>query len=163
MGCDIHLHAEVRKSYSANGKQRAFWSRAVPAREDRDPWYNKDDAREHDPHTAIRSVTSWYGGRNYQLFGILAGVRGDDVPIAEPRGLPADLSDDLVVLRRDDVYTGDVTLGEHSFSWLTLAELMEHAGRIVTADEDFGNRVIPGLQKLDADPRNVRIVFGFDS
>lgn len=63
--------------------------------------------------------------RNYWTFGILANVRngygfagvdtGDAVrPISEPRGLPAD---------RATFDDDDVWLGDHSFSWLTLAEL----------------------------------------
>jgi len=61
--------------------------------------------------------------RNYWTFAILAGVRngqgfagcdlGDSVqPIAEPRGIPRDTS-----LAKDD-------LGYHSFSWVTLGELL---------------------------------------
>ncbi len=99
MGCDIHPYAEVYE----NGK----WERAdveVP-----------DD-------------------RNYWTFGILANVRngygfagvdtGDAVrPISEPRGLP----DDRATFDTDGKYEyGDkayVWFGDHSFSWLTLAEL----------------------------------------
>jgi len=35
-------------------------------------------------------VPCWDEPRSYALFGWLAGVRGDETPIAEPRGLPAD-------------------------------------------------------------------------
>ena len=56
MGCDIHLHQEVK----INGK----WE-----------------------HYGIADVT-----RNYQLFAKMAGVRGDEAPIAEPRGYPVDVT-----------------------------------------------------------------------
>lgn len=67
--------------------------------------------------------------RDYDAFAILAGVRngkgfagcdmGDGfVPIAEPRGLPNDMSQRLLEKRYD--------LGEHSFSWLTLDELLRY-------------------------------------
>lgn len=54
-------------------------------------------------------------GRNYRLFSILADVRNswDIEPIAEPRGLPEDT-------------TCDFWLGDHSHSWLSLRELIEH-------------------------------------
>lgn len=57
-----------------------------------------------------------YGNRDYLLFQILAGVRaGDDIaPIAQPRGLPEDIS----ALAKAEVESGD-----HSFSWLTLDEV----------------------------------------
>jgi len=74
--------------------------------------------------------------RNYVSFAILADVRngygfggfdsGDRVkPISEPRGLPEDLSAELRArLEGDSPYS--IWLGEHSFSWLTLAELQAY-------------------------------------
>jgi hypothetical protein len=62
-----------------------------------------------------------YEGRNYNLFGILANVRngtwGDSFkPISEPRGVP------------DSGYEGSAKgdVGDHSFSWFTLAELRSY-------------------------------------
>lgn len=57
-----------------------------------------------------------YDGRNYNLFAILAGVRNrhDILPISDPRGLPPDVSKEV---------EGEAD-GDHSHSWLTLAELM---------------------------------------
>ncbi len=85
MGCDIHLHAEVK----INGK-----------------W-------EHYNHPHI--------SRNYGLFSKLAGVRGcgDADAIAEPRGLPGDIS---VSTRFDaDQWGSD----GHSHSWLSATEAGE--------------------------------------
>lgn len=59
-----------------------------------------------------------YDGRNYVLFGVLAGVRNEEVtPIAEPKGLPEDMS--YVVREAADQWHGD----GHSRSYLTLQEL----------------------------------------
>jgi|ERR1700733_7472888 len=99
MGCDIHPYAEVR----VNGR----WQ---------------------------RSYIKVPRDRNYWAFGVLANVRngygvagsytGEPVtPISEPRGLPADC-----VTREnfiEDYESPDyVNLGDHSFSWVTLAELL---------------------------------------
>lgn len=58
--------------------------------------------------------------RNYTLFAALAGVRNYDeiTPLCEPRGLPADFVYD------EDKYD----LGDHSFTWLTLKEILEWSG-----------------------------------
>lgn len=81
--------------------------------------------------------------RNYRAFAILADVRngytfagfdsGDPViPISEPRGLPQDLSQEIRAMLEDtdsgDSWTDDedfFTLGDHSFSWVTLKELLD--------------------------------------
>lgn len=55
--------------------------------------------------------------RNYDLFGVLAGVRGDQKPIIEPRGLPDGLS--VIVRNR---YEGSC-FDNHTSSWLTTNEL----------------------------------------
>ena len=82
--------------------------------------------------------------RNYRAFAILADVRNGYgfagfstgevvVPISEPRGLPEDISPELrekierEVADVDDNQDEDwFWLGEHSFSWVTLKELMDY-------------------------------------
>lgn len=97
MGCDIHPYVEVRCN---------------------DRW--------------VKADVELPRNRNYIAFAKLANVRngtgfagcdmGDPVkPIAEPRGLPPDTS------IKDGGEYGDpdyVWLGDHSHSWLTLAELL---------------------------------------
>lgn len=80
-----------------------------------------------------RIESKWEQSRHYFLFSWLADVRNgygfagvptyDPVkPIAEPRGLPADFSEE-----KDGVmWEGDEGgyLGDHSYSWLTLDEIL---------------------------------------
>lgn len=58
--------------------------------------------------------------RSYGMFGFLAGVRNYSAvpPISEPRGIPDDYD-----RGRIDEFDG-CSLGDHSFSWLTVAELL---------------------------------------
>lgn len=140
MGCDIHLHVEVK----LNGK-----------------W-------EH--------LNAPYIGRDYQLFGRMAGVRDDEQPHIEPRGLPQELS----VITTYDVnhWAGD----GHSHSWLNAKE----AGEIQKWYEEkysqrfhpplfgyvFGNLVDSYVKNEDDEDdeedtpkslEDVRIVFWFDN
>src|SRR6266536_1406254 len=60
-------------------------------------------------------IPNFWTLRNYALFGWLVGIRnysGVD-PLSEPRGLP----DDFEISEEDD-------LGDHSFSWFSIEELM---------------------------------------
>lgn len=98
---------------------------------------------------------SFYSGRNYTVFGVLAGVREFNVkPIDWPRGLPPDLSEEFVdFLRRlhtaykrmhaaeprspeQEKADNEIEelmcdprgchIGDHSISWLTVRELLEY-------------------------------------
>lgn len=71
-----------------------------------------------------QTVLGMYRGRNYDLFAILADVRnsygfagvsrGDRFePIADSRGLPSDVNND------------NFDFGDHSFSWVTLREILD--------------------------------------
>lgn len=67
-------------------------------------------------HTSAEPVPE---DRDYRTFALLAGVRNyttdpEITPISKPRGLPQDCG-----LNPDDD-----DLGDHSYSWLTLAELL---------------------------------------
>jgi hypothetical protein len=100
MGCDIHTAVEVRRDGEWHWDGRAVFPSA------------------YDEGKFVREPFDW---RNYGMFGFLANVRNYSrvPPISEDRGLPADLSPEL-----SDQDGADVTwLGDHSFSWLSLAEL----------------------------------------
>jgi len=119
MGCDIHIYAETRKSKN-------------------DPWTKVGAIwpSEYAQYGGEAMTDEPYQGRNYKLFGLLADVRngrgfagcdtGNRVePISQPRGLPDDLSDELrcgIESEDEDDY---IYIGDHSFSWLTLAELKD--------------------------------------
>ena len=113
MGCDIHLFTEIKKSINSQDK----WVNA-------DNWrYNPYYKEGSDDGEEMLHVESLYSGRNYELFGILAGVRDpNNDAIDDPRGLPEDVSS--VTKKASDRWDGD----GHSHSWLTLRELKEYQG-----------------------------------
>jgi len=59
------------------------------------------------------------GERNYSMFGILAGTRGDGDALYDPRGLPKDVSPETLKAYKD--FEEDA----HTPSWLTTQELKE--------------------------------------
>ena len=83
MGCDIHLHIEV--------KLHGRWE-----------------------HYAAPNIERWY-----RLFGVMAGVRGDEEPIVAPKGFPADASELTRIIRKDYGVDG------HTDSWLDHDEIMQ--------------------------------------
>lgn len=85
-----------------------------------------------------------YTERNYQMFSILAGVRGDLTPIAPQKGLPKDIV--LAPNKYGDDHDCTVDghwLGEHSSSWHTLLDLVnfdwqqEHTSKGYIAASDY--------------------------
>jgi hypothetical protein len=124
MGCDIHLYFEK--------KYRGKWVHADKIEKVVDRW--TDTLGEQHEQTWYRFAGPWdertYGGRNYDLFAVLANVRngfrfagcdtGDAfVPIAMPKGLPDDVSGPVKKLERD-------CPDWHSHSWLTLRDLQDY-------------------------------------
>jgi hypothetical protein len=124
--------------------------------------------------------TTAFDCRSYGLFGFLAGVRNYSAvtPIAEQRGLPPDMN-----LDDED---RQAYFGDHSYSWLSMDELLSFdydipmEDRRVTRGGDGGCTANPGdgtlttyreflgpwyfhelarLKELGTE----RIVFGFDS
>lgn len=98
MGCDIHIFVEKR----INNK----WECITEIEEEEDGYLS--------PKKDI------YSERNYSLFGLLAGVRGDAKPIKEPAGLPEDVSE--IVKKISDRWNGD----GHSHSYYTLEDLLKY-------------------------------------
>ncbi len=122
-------------------------------------WLNVDLGR--DERGWAREI---YEGRCYVLFGILAGVRNYDVvPIAEPRGIPEDLP----------LYNGESEryLGDHSYSWLGLREMLYYDWSQQLEGESYrelvGSFYTESLEKMKElagdDFDSIRMVFGFDS
>jgi hypothetical protein len=80
MGCDVHMAVEVY----LDGK-----------------WVNV--LRDKPVKRYSWETKEWYEGRNYTLFGCLAGVRNNNVPlIAEPRDLPDDMDPRTTAPWRDE-------------------------------------------------------------
>lgn len=147
MGCDIHSYVEYRNKDTGKWNMVRIY---VPYR-----W---------EPERL--DLVEPYNGRNYNLFAILAGVRGFAIPIAEPRGIPQDAS---CGVRREYEMAEEWV---HTPSWLTLAEL-----RVASKDKKSYNKdertylkgLISGVDfMLNAswnwvDDVDVRMVFWFDS
>lgn len=95
MGCDIHVYIE-RKI------------------EDQDKWENVSLYRVRDNNI---EVVDPYDGRNYELFSILAGVRGWQEPLIDPRGFPGGMNTKTV--REVERWDGDY----HTPTWYDLFEL----------------------------------------
>jgi len=107
--------------------------------------------------------------RSYRVFAFLADIRNSwpIPPIAPRRGLPDDSPN-----------VDEAELGDHSYSWLSLAELAAFnydallkerqatdppgAGRMTTYREFLGARFFAELVRLTHAGAD-RIVFGFDS
>lgn len=109
--------------------------------------------------------------RNYRLFGKMAGVRGDETPLAEPRGLP----DDAAVMTRfcydhDPGYTPSWLNAEEVYrldEWLqgTLPEDKKWRVEVDFWGYFFGNTWGGFFEYPDDGPEGVediRFVFWFD-
>lgn len=147
MACDIHSYVEYRDKTTSQWKMVRIY---VPYR-----W---------EPERL--DLVEPYNGRNYDLFAMLAGVRGCSTPIAQPRGIPQDASDGV---RREYESVEDWV---HTPSWLTLAELRVASKDKKTYDKDersYLKALINGIDfMLDASCRwaddiDVRTIFWFDN
>jgi DNA-binding transcriptional ArsR family regulator len=109
--------------------------------------------------------------RNYTLFGILAGVRCDEYqPIDAPRGIPKGVDHVIKPTRAGDecrVYFGDYDywLGTHSYSWLTIREILKYYAKNWCNEEIrlSLNYLLNILAERITKKGVYRIVFGFDS
>jgi hypothetical protein len=151
MGCDIHIYTEAK--YIVNGVTK---------------WHNIDNWRLNryygtDDNESEYNISPVYWGRNYELFAVLANVRGyysDDV---YTKGLPDDVSD--VVKNESDRLGVD----GHSHSWYTLKELYEyHEPLLDPLIESLESHIMDELwihdrQQLKDCVEGVRIVFWFDN
>ncbi len=131
-----------------------------------------------------------FDDRNYSLFAFLANVRNYDCcePIAQPRGIPDDVSDYVNEEHQTWLFDG------HSASHLTLRELLEFdydktfwnrrvdkqigpnhwtgaglaeegEGQVISYRENLGENFFADLKHLATlgEPDDVRIVFWFDN
>lgn len=136
MGCDIHLHIEIKIAGQ---------------------WH----------HYACPKID-----RNYELFSIMADVRGNLPAISEPKGLPEDASI-ITKMNYDEYWSGDA----HSKSYLNSDELVilsasitDHLGLDLEHDilrcYLFGNSFDGFILYPKSYPKeieDVRFVFWFDN
>jgi hypothetical protein len=171
MGCDIHSRVQVLEEGQWKTVKACVFPPDAPDLFQLDSYWNR----------ASVEPFSW---RSYGMFGFLANVRNySHIPaISEPRGLPEDIASS----HNDD----DYEFGDHSFSWLSLKELLEfdydqafEDRRCMrdgngAADAGAGNglkttfreflgplffRDLAILRCIRSNPEHVRVVFGFDN
>lgn len=172
MGCDIHTYVEIYKDNK--------WIQIDPLTcsielEKKYYHYNASIVNSTNPieeakfQLTPRPVlsVSWekqiFSGRNYTLFGLLAGVRSSfhDSHIP-PRGLPEDMSDTL-----RDIVNHDY---DHTGHWYTLKELLQIKYPSELAfffsrrkRNSTINKLKRRAKKYDVPFDKIRIVFWFDS
>lgn len=97
---------------------------------------------------------TFYSGRNYELFGILSGVRGDydESFTIEDRGFPPDVSP----LLREYGSSSDL----HSHGYYTLAEFGQRSWK---GDLAYFAKTLKEMAKLSSNPEHVRAVFCYDN
>ena len=145
MGTDIHCCAEVQ---GADGTWKKLDGKPFPH-----PYYRADEERWNGPE--YQGTNRVFYNRNYDLFAILANVRngsgfagvdtGDGFNvIAADRGLPDDIDQEGYRLPEDWVDRESLTemdleryddmedLGDHSFTWMLLQELLDFDWEQVT-------------------------------
>ena len=139
MATDIHIHVEYQQR-SKRGRLH---------------WVHANEEFERD--------------RNYDMFGILAGLRSDIEPIFPPRGLPEDISLETEQSHKD---WGE---GAHTESWLNTQEFgacLEAVEEIYKErcpdeyEEEYlkGYRLIYRYMKdSDDEGEPARIIFWFDN
>lgn len=108
------------------------------------------------------------GDRNYKLFGILAGTRGDCRPLYDPRGLPSDISDKAKKEYED--WGADA----HTPSWLTTQELKECLNTAIERTKDSYRdemekwlkpyyEIYEKMNEKEAQGEPCRMIFWFDN
>lgn len=119
MGCDIHLYTERRDDSGSSWDPATVRVKCSMCGRGGKPV-------EPDCYWCKGTGCELgFGDRNYELFSMLAGVRNYSLntPIAEPRGLPSDLS--AVLQPGKGEFDDDAWFGDHSFSHLYLRELLD--------------------------------------
>lgn len=139
MGCDIHMHVEY--CYEGAWKCGDYFG-LLPESTLDNPKY---------------SFISIYDYRNYDLFGVLAGVRSfaGNNQIDTPRGLPNDVSD---FVKGDYEYWGN---DAHSCSYLTLRELIEFDMYDWDDSEEESHLLIPLIDRLKQRADELNLIWDF--
>jgi hypothetical protein len=131
---------QIRDFYKPEKTESRAWFEAHSIWLNKNPWY--------------------YEGRNYALFGVLAGVRSHTYPQISPlKGFPEDVSESV----RDEMgyyepvsnpfgilenLENDYTLLGGSHTWYTLQELLDYDWNATQGLDYFVNRTLEGLKDL---------------
>lgn len=129
MGCDIHLVTQVRETAESPWREVEV-AYTCPDCDGTGEVEHRMPEYRRCLDCGGTGKAKGYNRRNYDVFGQLADVRNGRgfagvktgegfVPISQPRGLP----DGFVP---PDPENDEGWLGDHSFSWLTLAELLAY-------------------------------------
>lgn len=143
MGCDIHVVAEARTD--------GVWTAVT------EPIFPGD---QFDVMHGRPLVVEPFGWRSYSMFTLFAGVRdrGEGIrPISEPRGLPADATEES-----RNALGHEFDYDMHSRSWLAVADLLGVDQDVSGFLGDIYDEHLAVLQALGK-PDDVRIVFAFDN
>ncbi len=171
MGCDIHFYTERYSSEDYEGPKDISEERntkltsllpntdSIPPRWiTADEWEYSDEWGDGFSWNIVRD-SRLYRGRNYYLFTVLAGVRGDEPILSNPRGVP----DDISYAYRQELERNDGDA--HSMSYYTLKELLDVDWDKYHKDDWLNGfmETIEKMKKIDPDPTKVRCVFFFDN
>lgn len=125
MGCDIHICIQVQEpgiSKAEGGTGIPYW-KEIPYQ---DELYEFEKERGGKLIEGLPVAPRDFHGRDYDLFGILAGVRRDNWKLITPdapRDWPADFDPETVAPHPRYPEEGPRYMGDHSYSWVTLDEL----------------------------------------
>lgn len=165
MGCDIHFYTErFTSSNDYEGPKDILEDRnnrieeIVDGKPSTERWVSADKWVKGNDGWVVDWNDLYYGGRNYALFSILADVRGNEVPIDSPRGIPIDVS--VGYRYMCELWAGDA----HSHSYFTLEELLEVNWS--KYDSDYVSEFLETIERMrviDVDPARVRCCFFFDN
>ena len=165
MGCDIHCFAEVKTKKNLID-WLMFWNKKQWRNIDtwtKNKCYEEENGESDSEFEITREHQFYSGGRNYNLFCALCGVRGrhfeDKAPfISDPKGLPNDVSKEVKI---ESARWGS---DGHSHGWNTLKELKEFDWSAYGETVDmFLEEVIPKMEAQKVKDTDVRIVYFFDN
>lgn len=146
MGCDIHVYTET---LDKNGDWLA------------DARGTYDVESFPDEEYAYYSMDETFTGRDYILFGVLAGVRRHYPFSFDPKGFPEDASSHV-----NEIYQSEIE-DAHTPSYLSKEELQTKATELLITGEHIPPEVSgclkTVLEKLNGEPDKQRIVFWFDN
>lgn len=132
IGADIHVYVEVVEKHAGG--------------------YEKND------EYILCVAEDVFFGRNYILFGLMAGVRGTKT-LFEPKGLPENISS--TVSKKNKEWGVDA----HSHSWLSIEELWKIKEEYETENERYPylDAILAMMVELETENDIPRLILWFDS